>query len=50
MDPRAGRNLTIHLDSSPLFEGGETETQWLAFVKHRKDPNPLEVCGSLRFQ
>lgn len=24
MDPGAGRNLTVHLDSSPLFEGEET--------------------------
>lgn len=48
---RAGRNLTIHLDSSPSFEGNETDkSTTLAFYKDREDFNPLEVCGSSKFQ
>lgn len=48
---RAGRNLTIHLDSSPSFEGNTTDkSTMLAFYKDRKDVNPLEVCGSSKFQ
>lgn len=33
MEPRAERYLTLHLDPSPLFEGEETETQCVAFIK-----------------
>lgn len=33
VEPRAERYLTLHLDSSPLFEGEETETQCVAFIK-----------------
>lgn len=48
MNPGARRNL--HLDSSPLFKGEETEARCLPFIKDKKEFNPLGVCGSSKFQ